>query len=126
MNITRLQEDDLQSLFKMIPPRIYKDFYRRNPKLFASIKPGFRASKLTDSDAIALAFKYRSEKLMSDFVNDLASQMLSATLQRVDENSLTMDLTTAITFALADSPFADGPELFYLIVSKPENYGDAK
>lgn len=63
-----LTEDELRYIISIIPLQDTVSYFKHNPKQFAQIRPGFRATSISKIDASKLLFSYRSRKFVSSFI----------------------------------------------------------
>lgn len=72
-----LTEDEARYICSIIPHQDTISYFKHNPKEFAKIRPGFRATAISKADASNLLFSYRDRKFVSFFIEKHISNWLS-------------------------------------------------
>lgn len=115
--ISKLNEKEIRIVCEIIGPKGIKWFFQGNSKLFNRIKPGFRAVKLSDEQAIQLIIKNISEPIISSYIN----QFIFATIQVIQKKKAELikegkDVATALPSAISDSCFSNNIDLYFKLV----------
>lgn len=122
--ISKLNEKEIRIVCEIIGPKGIKWFFQGNSKLFNRIKPGFRAVKLSDEQAIQLIIKNISEPIISSYIN----QFIFATIQVIQKKKAELikegkDVATALPSAISDSCFSNNIDLYFkLVYCNEHNY----
>jgi hypothetical protein len=75
--LSQLTEDELRYICSVVPYKDMKDYFLKNPKQFAKIRPGFRAKAISKDVASELLFDFSSRPFISDFIENHISDWLS-------------------------------------------------
>ena len=67
--ISLLSEDEVQYICSVIPQKHVSDYFRRNPKEFAKICPGFRPIAIFRLNVGDLLFRNRNNGFVSSFID---------------------------------------------------------
>ena len=66
--ITLLNDEELKTIVELMSGKAFKFLFQKESKNFAKIKPGFRATALSDNDAVSLAIKHIKKPFISSYV----------------------------------------------------------
>ncbi len=66
--ITELIEEDLKYICSVIPYKETTEYFKRYPKEFARLKPGFRPKSLNEKEATRILFDFRNRDFVSSFI----------------------------------------------------------
>lgn len=81
--IISLSKEDLLEVCTLISGKVFRKLFQKHSRAFTDMKPGFRATKLSDEDAVLLAVN-NSEK---PFIAEEINQQIEAALGEVTECS---------------------------------------
>lgn len=80
-----MTEDEIRYICAVIPIRDAVGYFRNNPKEFAKICPGFRASTVTKLDVCNLIFRNRSRGFVEIFIEKHISNWLAQIKEHIDK-----------------------------------------
>lgn len=80
-----MTENEIRYVCAVIPTRDTIGYFQHNPKEFAKICPGFRASSVTKLDVGNLIFRNRSRGFVEVFIEDHISKWLIQIQKHIDE-----------------------------------------
>ena len=109
-----LTEDEVRYICSVIPHDFVTNYFQRNPKELAKIRPGFRAKAITKNDVSKLLFKFRTRDFISSFIEQRISEWLVQIQNNIDrcvadgeDNELALLHTLSLCF------FADNIALYF-------------
>ncbi|CAM3710544.1 hypothetical protein [Marinicrinis lubricantis] len=113
-----LTEDEARYIISVIPLQDTVSYFKHNPKQFAQIRPGFRATTISKVDASKLLFSYRRRKFVSSFIEKHISKWLSQIQEQItkcmdDGDSKDIALIHTLPFSF----FADNVGLYFKLVN---------
>lgn len=118
--LTELTKEELKYICKEIPYNIAADYFRRHPKEFTKIRPGFRVKSLTEDMIARTLYEFRNTDYIASFIIKVVNKWLS---EIEEELSKTLeegkDQETAYIEVLSQSFFAKNASLYFKI--KEEN-----
>ena len=109
-----LTDEEFGRICAAIPYGITVGYFKKNPKEFARIRPGFRASAIKTDDAVKLMVKCRQNGFISSFVERIVKDWLSeisdaiADYQKDGETEISASIR-----ALSQSYFADNNSAYF-------------
>lgn len=109
-----LTDEEFGRICAAIPYGIIVGYFKKNPKEFARIRPGFRASAIKTDDAVKLMVKCRQNGFISSFVERIVKDWLSeisdaiADYQKDGETEISASIR-----ALSQSYFADNNSAYF-------------
>ena len=114
-----LTEDEVRYICSVIPHQDTIAYFKHNPKEFAKIRPGFRATTISKADASKLLFSYRSRDFISFFIEKHISDWLSQIREHFakymdDGDSKDIALIHTLPFCF----FADNVGLYFKLVNE--------
>lgn len=123
--ITELVEDDLRYICSLISYKETSDYFRKYPKEFYKLRPGFRVKSLQKDDIIKTLYDFRNTGFIASFITRHISQWLkeiNTELYEVKQTGLNEEET--YINVLARSVFAHNVPLFFRIIKeeKSEEY----
>ena len=68
-----LNDEEYSRICAAIPHGIVVGYFKKNPKEFSKIRPGFRATAVKSDDAVKLMVKCRQNGFISSFVEHIAN-----------------------------------------------------
>ena len=117
--ISNLGSKELRELCQIITPKEIKDYFKKHPRIFNRIKPGFRPDALSDSEVYSTVTSNQQEPFIVDFFENIVPQLLESfekdfpdfgEKNHYDYSSLTRELQK--------TPFANHPKLYFKITSQ--------
>ena len=111
---TILSDEEFSRICAAIPHGIIVGYFKKNPKEFAKIRPGFRASAIKTDDAVKLMVKCRQNGFISSFVERIVKDWLVeisdaiAEYQKDGETEISANIR-----ALSQSYFADNNSAYF-------------
>lgn len=123
--ISLLSEDEVQYICSVIPQKHVSDYFRRNPKEFAKICPGFRPIAILRLNVGDLLFRNRNNGFVSSFIDKNIRIWLCQIQEHLDqcmEDGSSKD--TAYIQTLSQSFFANNISLYFKLIEEehPEAY----
>lgn len=118
--LPQLTEDEVRYICSVIPLQDSIHFFQRNPKEFAKIMPGFRATSLKKQAQVsALLYKRRNQYFISSFIEKQISKWLSQIKEHIDKRmeegeSKELALLRTLPFCF----FVDNVGLFFKLVNE--------
>lgn len=109
-----LTDEEFVRICAAIPHGLIISYFKKNPKEFAKIRPGFRASAIKTDDAVKLMFKCRQNGFISSFVERIVKDWLAeisdaiAGYQKDGETAISASIR-----ALSQSYFADNNSAYF-------------
>jgi hypothetical protein len=118
-----LTEDEVRYICSVIPHQDTIVYFKHNPKKFAQIRPGFRATAITKAEASRLLFNYRSRDFISFFIEKHISNWLSQIQEHFAKCMNDGDnKDAALVHTLPFSFFEDNVGLYFKLLN--ETYSD--
>lgn len=114
-----LTEDEARYICSVIPYEHTINYFQKNPKELAKIRPGFRAKAISRSDASKLLFNYRSRGFVSFFIERNISDWLSQIQEHYNkciDDGDSKDL--AYIHTLPSCFFADNIALYFKLIGE--------
>ena len=74
--IEELTQDELKYICKTIPFSAATGYFRRYPKEFTKIRPGFRVKSLTEEMVAKLLYDFRSREFIGNFITKVVNQWI--------------------------------------------------
>ena len=118
--LTELTKEELKYICKEIPYNIASDYFRRHPKEFTKIRPGFRVKSLSEDMIARTLYEFRNTDYIASFIIKVVNKWLSEIeeeLSKILEEG--KDQETAYIEVLSQSFFAQNASLYFKI--KEEN-----
>lgn len=75
-DISILTDEEYSRVCTAIPHKLVVGYFKKYPKEFAKIRPGFRATALKPEEASKLMIKHRQNNFIASFVNDVVEKWL--------------------------------------------------
>lgn len=123
--ITELIEEDLKYICSVIPYKETTEYFKRYPKEFARLKPGFRPKSLNEKEATRILFDFRNRDFVSSFIVKNIDRWLQEIQDALGEIKKT-ELTPEEIYinVLSRSVFSYNIPLYYKLVEneKTEEY----
>lgn len=123
--IEELTQDELKYICKTIPFSAATGYFRRYPKEFTKIRPGFRVKSLTEEMVTKLLYDFRSREFIGNFITKTVNQWIKEIdeeLEKILQEGKTHE--AAYIEVLSRSFFVDNIPLYYKIIGeeKTEEY----
>ena len=123
--IEELTQDELKYICKTIPFSAATGYFRRYPKEFTKIRPGFRVKSLTEEMVAKLLYDFRSREFIGNFITKVVNQWIKEIDEEL-EKILQEDKTQEAAYieVLSHTFFVDNIPLYYKIIGeeKTEEY----
>lgn len=116
INITALNDEDFETLCRIIAGKRFKSCFKKNSSFFGTIKPGFRPTSIPDEEAVLLAIKNREAPVITDFIKGIIDEYIDLVDARIEtlENQ-GEDPRDAIAIALSESKLSKHVALYFKI-----------
>ena len=114
-----MSEDEIRYVCSVIPLQNSVEYFKRNPKSFAKIMPGFRAKSLNQEQASGVLFRSRNQPFISSFIEGYISYWLDkivADTQKITEEGESKE--SALLQALIHCPFENNIEIFFKLIDE--------
>ena len=114
-----MNDDEVKYVCSVIPQKDVSNYFQHNPKEFAKIFPGFRASTIGRYNIPDLLFKYRAKDFIASFLEKGIEVWLVQIQEHFDEcekNGKSQELAYIDT--LARSFFAENVSLYFKLIDK--------
>jgi uncharacterized protein YdcH (DUF465 family) len=120
-----MTDEEVLYICSVIRPQEVSSYFRRYPKDFAKIVPGFRASSIDISKIPGLLFRHRSKYFISSFIEGHINEWLPQIQHHLDkavEEGVSLD--AAYIKVLPESFFAGNVSLYFKLTEKeyPDGY----
>lgn len=120
--LTDLTEDEIKYVCSVIPFKEVLDYFRRYPKEFMKLRPGFRIKSLNENDVIRTLYVFRNKDFIASFLIkhiDQWIQEIKAGLKKGIERGL--DKESAYIDVLSHSLFSENIALFFKIIGEVQS-----
>ncbi|MDK2812889.1 MAG: hypothetical protein PWQ08_144 [Clostridiales bacterium] len=117
-----MTDDEIQYICTVIPQKRISDYFRRNPKEFAKICPGFRPTAISRLNVSDLLYRNRDNGFVSSFIEKTISIWLSQIQECLDEcmeEGKSKD--AAYIETLAQSFFVDNVALYFKLIEEEQS-----
>lgn len=125
INLSVLNDEEYRLICVAIPHDYKVGYFKKNPKEFSKIHPGFRAIALKQDDAVKLLVKHRQKGFISSFVesvvNDWLKEISDAIMAYQGEGESEL---SANIHALSQSYFAKNTSAYFKLSSN--TFSDAE
>lgn len=117
--INRLSNENLKYVCSIIPDKNVKDVFKKYPKIFHNIKPGFRSETLNQKELSEILYNHKSDEFISDIIN----QFISNTLKEINiylefEINQGYDENLALLRALSNSYFSKNASIYFRLINR--------
>ena len=123
--LTELTKEEIKYICKSIPFAVVTGYFRRYPKEFTTIRPGFRVKSLNEESVARILFDFRSR----DFIRTFIIKCIRQWIKEIDEElekaiKEGKSTETAYIDVLPQSFFAENVPLYFKIKEeeKSEDY----
>lgn len=120
--LTDLTEDEIKYVCSVIPFKEVLDYFRRYPKEFMKLRPGFRIKSLNENDVIRTLYVFRNKDFIASFLIkhiDQWIQEIKEGLKKGLERGL--DKESAYIDVLSHSFFFENIALFFKIIEEVQS-----
>ena len=123
LSISDLSEEEINYICRQITPYRIRAYFKRYPKEFNKIFPGFRVTHLSDESTTMLVRKY----IKNDFIASFIRKQLDEWGQKIEEERKTFEEKgeshqRAMLNAIVKSGFAGNVSLFFKITGEYEQF----
>lgn len=122
INFDTLTTDELEYICGQIPLSSSRQYFQKNPKYFAEIKPGFRPERLSDADTFSLLSRNVKKHFIASFLEKKVSQWLEeiqANRNRLADEGYSEE--EALLLTIPDSVFCNKCELYFKLIESSPN-----
>ena len=121
-NFSLLTEEEYLKICSVIPHNLISDYFKKNPKEFSKIRPGFRPSSVQNKDAIRLLVTHRDHDFVYSFVEKIVNKWLKEIQNAVQDykNKGESEITSYI-HTLYQSFFSDNVSAYFKLIDKDYN-----
>ena len=117
--LSLLTKEEVNALCGVISGKTIRKLFIENPKEFGKIKPGFRANKISEDEAVSLASQNINRPFLKFFLNRYTEDLLKYGEHNISALKLQGQVEEqAIAETLADSPFNGHIELYFKLVGR--------
>lgn len=117
--LSLLTKEEVNALCGVISGKTIRKLFIENPKEFGKIKPGFRANKISEEEAVSLASQNVNRSFLKFFLNKYTEGLLKYGEHNISALKLQGHVEEqAIAETLADSPFNGHIELYFKLVGR--------
>lgn len=123
--ITDLIEADLKYICSVIPYRETTEYFKKYPKEFSKLRPGFRVKSLRENEVTQTLIAFRNRDFISSFIVKHINRWLEEIQSALDEVKQTgLDTEETYIHVLARSVFSHNVPLYFKIIEeeKSEEY----
>ena len=117
-----LTTDEIKYICGQIPLSSSRQYFQKNPKYFAEIKPGFRPERLSDADTFSLLYRNAKKPFIATFLEKEVSKWLEdiqANRNRFADEGYSEE--EALLLTIPDSVFCDKCELYFKLIESNPN-----
>lgn len=117
--LSLMTNDEIKYICSVINPKIVSEYFKRHPKEFAKILPGFRPNKINSSNIPDLLFKNRNRDFIASFLEKNISRWISEIQEHLNqcmEEGNSKD--TAYIRILSQSFFAENVPLYFKLIEE--------
>ena len=113
-DISILTDEEYGRICAAIPHGVIVGYFKKNPKEFSKIRPGFRASAIKMDDAVKLMVKCRQNGFISSFVERIVKDWLAEISDAITEYQKDGETEISASIrALSQSYFADNNSAYF-------------
>ena len=118
-DFTLLSDEEYSLICAAIPYKIVTNYFKRNPKQFSKIRPGFRANAIKADEAARILARSRQEHFVSSFVERIASDWIDQILEAISSYQADGESENfAYIHALSQSFFLKNISAFFKLAAK--------
>lgn len=117
--VDKLSDEDLKYICSIIPDKNVKDVFKKYPKMFQNIKPGFRSKTLNQKELSEILYNHKSE----DFISNIINQFISNTLKEINiffefETNQGSNEDLALLRTLSNSYFSKNASIYFRLIER--------
>ena len=117
--ITNLSSTELTALCQIITPKEIKEYFKKNPRTFNKIKPGFRPESLSDSDVFSIVESNRQEPFIETYFDNNVPHLIEAVEGSFPDFGEGDDFDySALAKEIKKTPFSIHPRLFFALTNQ--------
>lgn len=118
--LSMMTDDEIQYVCSVIPISDSVGYFKRNPKDFSKIMPGFRPARLKDKNQVnGILFRNRNQQFISTFIeNYISDQVVKINDTLSDKIDGGVSQETALLQTLSHSFFIDNIGLYFKLEGK--------
>ena len=117
--ITNLSSKELNSLCQIITPKEIKEYFKKNPRTFNKIKPGFRPESLSDNDIFSIVESNRQEPFIEAFFDNNIPRLIETIEDTFPDFGEGDDYDySALAKEIKKTPFSIHPKLFFALTNQ--------
>ena len=118
-DLSILTDEEYSRICAVIPHEIITLYFKKNPKEFSKIRPGFRATALKPDDSVKLMIKCRRNEFVSSFIERIVTDWLKQINEAIaDYQKEGESERSAYMHALSQSFFADNTSAYFKLIDK--------
>lgn len=120
--LTDLTEDEIKYVCSVIPFKEVSDYFRRYPKEFMKLRPGFRVNSLNENAVTRMLYVFHNKDFVASFLIkhiDRWIQEINEELKKASERGL--DKEAAYIEVLSQSYFSGNIALFFKIIGEVQS-----
>lgn len=121
-DLSRLSDEEYKNICVLIPHEIIVQFFKKNPQEFSKIRPGFRATRVQNQEALKLLCSFRDRVFISRFVGKIVDKWLKEIqeyVQKYQNNG--EDEISSYIHTLYESYFAENVTAYFKLIEKEYN-----
>lgn len=125
LSLSDLTQDEIKYICGKMSLSMVRKYFQGQPKEFVKIKPGFRATKLSDADTLSILVKNYKQPFIHSFIEKVVADCLtqiSVHITKLEDEGYSHG--EALLKTLPESFFCDNIELYFKAVGEDysENY----
>lgn len=123
--LKELTKEEWRYICSVVPFRIAADYFKRYPKKFAKLRPGFRVKSLTVDAMEKTLYDFRNTNFVGSFLGKVIDEWIREIDEEIKKNvSEGMNQESAYIDVLSQSYFSDKISLYFKIknIEKSEEY----
>ncbi len=114
-----LTDEEYGCICAAIPRETIIEYFKKNPKSFSKIRPGFRATAIKSDDAVKLMVKSRQTGFISSFVENIVNKWLVEISEAISDYQTNGETEiSSYIKALSQSFFADNISAYFKLSEK--------
>jgi hypothetical protein len=117
---SQISDEDIRYICNVIYINDIRDYFSKNSKSFAKIRPGFRANKIKEAEARRILFSNRKNDFIGSFLNKTIDRWLHQINKVFGIELEKSSKNKAYIKALIDSDFKDNVQLYFKLIESEE------
>lgn len=116
-NFSELSEEEYKKICSVIPHKKLISYFKKHPKEFSKLCPGFRASTIRNNEVIKLLVRYREHRFISSFIEGNISCLVNdvrSVVQKYQEDGESE--ISSYVHALYQSFFSENVPAFFKLI----------